>query len=557
MARMIPATGPRGGARCAPAEAWVYERLARGLDERWIVVHGAPWVGRARPGQALQDGQAAFVLAHPQEGILVLEVQGGGVRYEPSTGTWTRTDTTGGLDVIADPYRRAQTAAEALIIKLGEHPLALAQRPFFGHGVVLPDAQVPGRGFAPHATAEITLDLRHRDRLGPAAIALLRRWQQEHPALGLAPSSWWWQAFGDLFLLPREARVLLRDRIHADRERMIELSEAQLRVLDMLARQRRQAVHGTAGTGKTLLAIRKAELLARQGQRVLLTCFNKALGHHLRDATAHVPGIKALHFHELCFDLAELQRRGIEAPTEPNAVRHFYDQELAAYLAEAARARGIQFDALVVDEAQDFLPSWWRALDALMVDPQRSVRYLFFDKAQRLRSDAAQVEGEDEAVELVTNWRNTQAIHGHLLQIEPTMHSAECAAPPGVPVEVEPLRPTYAKALVRVLTRLLSQGGVRPEDVVLLTGRAPGSSRAMRDAAQLAPFRVTLGDEPGAVRVRGVHAFKGMEAPVVILTELPVHVPERARQLHYIGASRATSHLVILADAVLDSGGRP
>ena len=554
MARMIPATGPRGGARCPPAEAWVYDRLARGLDERWTVVHGAPWVGRARPGEPLRDGEATFVVAHPLHGLLVLEVQGGGLRFEPSSGTWTRTDATGSLDVIPDPYRTASHAAEAIVAKLGEHPLASALRPTFGHGVVLPDIQVPGRGFAPHASAEITLDLRQRDKLADGVVALLKRWGKDHPALGLDPNSWWWRAFEDLFLAPRDARVLLRDRIHADRERMIELSEPQLRVLDMLARRRRQAVHGTAGTGKTLLAIRKAELLARQGQRVLLTCYNKALGHHLRDALAHVPNVKALHFHELCFDLADLQRRGIEVPQEPRAAQQFYDVELAEHLAHAAKERGITFDALVVDEAQDFLPNWWRALDALFVDPQRSIRYSFFDQAQRLRADAAPVEGADEAVELVVNWRNTRAIHEHLTQVEPRMRAADCAAPPGLPVEVEPLTPTYAKALVRVLTRLCGQGAVKPEEIVLLTGRAPARSRAVREAAHLLPFRVTTADEPGAIRVRGVQAFKGMEAPVVVLTELPDDMPERARQLHYIGASRATSHLVVLADAVIGGG---
>jgi len=90
---------------------------------------------------------------------------------------------------------------------------------------------------------------------------------------------------------------------------------------------------------------------------------------------------------------------------------------------------------------------------------------------------------------------------------------------------------------------------------VLLTGRAAPTARAVRDAAQLLPFRVTTGDELGAVRVRGVHAFKGMEAPIVILTELQHHPRERVRQLHYIGASRATSHLVILADALVVDGG--
>ena len=47
--------------------------------------------------------------------------------------------------------------------------------------------------------------------------------------------------------------------------------------------------------------------------------------------------------------------------------------------------------------------------------------------------------------------------------------------------------------------------------------------------------------------LRGVQAFKGMESPVVLLTDLQGR--ERQRQLHYIGASRATNLLVVFADA--------
>ena len=86
---------------------------------------------------------------------------------------------------------------------------------------------------------------------------------------------------------------------------------------------------------------------------------------------------------------------------------------------------------------------------------------------------------------------------------------------------------------------------------LILTGRSPKNSHVWNGAEELAPIRLTAGSEPGCVRVVGINAFKGMEAPVVILTELNHLAPQKARQMHYIGASRAVHHLIVLEDAVV------
>ena len=120
-----------------------------------------------------------------------------------------------------------------------------------------------------------------------------------------------------------------------------------------------------------------------------------------------------------------------------------------------------------------------------------------------------------------------------------------------MPVETETLRPHAKNGLRRVLQRICGDGGVKPEDVVILTGRSPKNSHVWNGAEELAPIRLTAGSEPGCVRVVGINAFKGMEAPVVILTELNHLAPQKARQMHYIGASRAVHHLIVLEDAVV------
>jgi superfamily II DNA or RNA helicase len=65
----------------------------------------------------------------------------------------------------------------------------------------------------------------------------------------------------------------------------------------MLDADRRVAVAGPAGAGKTLTAAEKAPRLAAQGFDVLFTCFNRPLADHLRRTLADEPRIRNCWFH--------------------------------------------------------------------------------------------------------------------------------------------------------------------------------------------------------------------------------------------------------------------
>ena len=547
MARMIPAHPRADASRRNHA---IFEVFRTELSDQWTAIHGAAWVARVGRDGTLHDGQVDWVLAHRDYGILALNLIEGGLLCDPSAQSWTVPGPDGVLRRIADPYASARTSSVALVGKLGEHPQALPSQPSHGYGVLIPDALVPPRGFAAHASADITIDRQGFSRLAESVVQLAQRWAIKAPATGNAPTRWWWQALEDLFLAPREARTLLNQRLADDHAAMVALSPQQFGVLDLLGRVRRQTVYGPAGTGKTLLAMPKARLLARQGMRVLLTCYNKALGQHMRQAMADEPGVTTAHFHEACYEVGGLDRSKVKAPQGPDAaVRLFFDAELPQRMQQAGQQNGPAFDAVIVDEAQDFLASYWRALDAWLINPEQAVRYLFYDDAQRLRPDAAPVPGADQALVLTTNWRNTQAIHAHLALVEPAMASARCLAPPGVAVQHELGRPNPGRALKRVLQRLCGEGGVKPADVVVLTGRSSKQSIYRDFEEVLKPWRLRVGDSDGQILLTSIQAFKGMEAPVVVLTELDHLTSAEARVLHYVGASRATALLVIMDDA--------
>src|SRR5690606_17266819 len=58
---------------------------------------------------------------------------------------------------------------------------------------------------------------------------------------------------------------------------ILRASGQQMKVLEYISHHPRARIAGVAGSGKTLLAVERALRFAHNGQRTLLTCFNRAL----------------------------------------------------------------------------------------------------------------------------------------------------------------------------------------------------------------------------------------------------------------------------------------
>jgi hypothetical protein len=118
------------------AEKKVFEALS-GLESSFIVFYSVAW--QARKDGYTRDGEADFVIAHPDYGVLVLEVKGGGVAYDATTGQWITTDRYGESFVI-DPVEQARKSHYTLLDKLKDLPEWDSSRFLtIGHAVCFPD----------------------------------------------------------------------------------------------------------------------------------------------------------------------------------------------------------------------------------------------------------------------------------------------------------------------------------------------------------------------------------------------------------------------------------
>jgi superfamily I DNA/RNA helicase len=219
-------------------------------------------------------------------------------------------------------------------------------------------------------------------------------------------------------------------------------------------------------------------------------------------------------------------------------------------LLEALRRVPQRFDALVVDEGQDFLEAWWYPLQFCLADPDRGVLYVFHDDNQQVYRRAPSFPSGLIEVTLHENLRNTQRIHAvtsRFYRGEPV----RAVGPEGRFVEgvVVGSKDDIEQAVSGVLERLIKKEYASPEDIAVLLGWAP-SSPLKRDT-QIGEFQVTRDQaaEPGRILLESVRRFKGLERPIVVLTAIDELPPEEADALLYVGLSRARIHLVVVAKA--------
>lgn len=139
---------------------------------------------------------------------------------------------------------------------------------------------------------------------------------------------------------------------------------------------------GVAGGGKTQALAYRAAKLASQGQHVLIISFNITLWHYIRDMIARAPfnfpwsNITFNHFHGFCRDrLHEFDQNWPHGPSQTEFDSH---EEYAAAREEFFRAtvpeavvkaltakqhRYQRYDAILIDEGQDYYVEWYELLD--------------------------------------------------------------------------------------------------------------------------------------------------------------------------------------------------
>ncbi|WP_118180259.1 ATP-binding domain-containing protein [Paraburkholderia phosphatilytica] len=319
----------------------------------------------------------------------------------------------------------------------------------------------------------------------------------------------------------------------------------------------RLRVIGTAGSGKTQLAVQVMKDAVARGQRPLYVCFNRPLADHI--AKVAPPEASVTNYHHLCAAVAR------EAGTPPDFTAPDVFTQLEAIFARTAIDARRQCDVLIVDEGQDFQQPWVAALERLL--RPGGAWWWLEDPLQNLYMRApVELPGWTELKE-TTNYRSPRDILDFVRDVVggevPLAASLASGSPfDGSDVSVSVYDETHAaqsavEATKRAITQALSLG-FRKQDIVVLSFRGREGS-VLTAVEQLGPHRLRsfsgqydLFGNPeyreGDVLLESIYRFKGQSAPCVILTEVDFTAfDERAARKLFVGATRATMKLIVVA----------
>lgn len=496
------------------AECEVYDKLELVLGDGWSVYYSRPWWGISDRGGEI-DGEADFIVAHVDTGILFIEVKGGLVRHDPTTGTWTSRERLGITHKIKDPVQQAMKSKHELFKKFRANPAWPAGRVRLRHGVILPDCEPEDSGLVAGFEQELfCFSTGLRDRFYTWLSKRLSSHADHRHDTERGPGTGGIAAIDATIAAPARLKVPLHRELESDvASQDMLLTGAQLQAILFIDAHARVVVEGGAGTGKTLVAAELAVRHAQEGRDTLLCCLSEPLAWSLKRRIGNRSNLKVM-------TLAEMR-------------------------SAASQGRLGPFSAVIVDEAQDVDWAEWDMVESCV--GKSGVLRVLFDSNQAVYRARDDLETRLQAagVPLRLNVRNTKRIAA---VTEPLYRGPliQClGAEGGVPLMIEASGEDGVNQVVKVVRELVSGQSLAPGDVAVLASDSKTVEKITLELVQ-AGLKATDGltRTAGAVIVETIARFKGLESLAVVL--FADRTCANNTELAYVGVSRARALLVVI-----------
>ncbi len=574
MAHMYPADGPSADTT-SHGEIKVYQALQM-LDDSYHIFHHTPWFEKPsiKSNDRYKIGENDFVIIHPAKGIIVLEIKGGSVRLDGKK-FYTRPllgPGKGREHEDSNPFEQGRNFLFALRRFLQETYTTAKYIDMYRviEAVWFPDITWTQTDMLQFDRRQIfdELDLAAPEKALDRVYGILKQ-SVSFPAMSddalqrvikvLAPGG-----------KPHQTLQALFER---NRRKLDQLTEEQVNGLRNMRLLKRIAFYGGAGTGKTVLAFEIAAQLADEGMRVLFLCFNFEQAEFLRGNNHEKPSDHAPRF-DIRYPVLLYKHLADLAKHDPKLIDNLkiFDSrdrlEIAALMTQCIdtlsanpQAPPWQFDAIIIDEAQNLALPFWNPIQRLLSDPKEGRLYIFFDESQQIDVAAQELkpilDGFENKVPLEKNVRNTRQIYALMREFNPNL-PAMTPTTSGKEVRYINLKPyqrgnvpredAEIAALTATLDTLVAEE-VDERDILLITCRSNFRTRFgnLESVGNHTLRKIRLKEKVGAIKVASIRTAIGLESNVVIIAELDGLVEDRSRsRLIYTAVSRARNHLIVL-----------
>ena len=479
------------------------------------------------------ESETDFVIFHKKHGVICLEAKAGHIKYKD--GYWYYAS---GIPMHNDgPFNQARSNKWKLIKYIkNSKACALVDKCKFLHAVWFPsvsDNELRSMTLPPEADKALVLT---KEALADPEKFLTRIYSIELPNRI------------ETNLTEAEAQKLIREifcpqfnvfpsaSLDSDLKKLVfhRLLREQAGILNFLEDQRSASINGAAGTGKTMIAIEKAQRNAAENQSTLFLCYNSQLKKFLSENYSN----PKIHYYTIAGLACKLCNT-----TFPDYKR------MKNVLEDMYFSGTFPYDHVVVDEGQDFGSEILEQTDILQLihdliidnEEKNGTFYVFYDRLQLIQADKIPqfIEDSDCKLTLYRNCRNTENIAVTSLRpISERKPKLLENAVKGTPAKIH-FCDTEAKAMEELdmtIDNILAEGF---KDVVILTCKTEDSSllkSGIKDGRYRNKYRFTT-----------CRKFKGLEADAIILIDVDGESfnPDNVL-IYYVGTSRARLRLDVI-----------
>ena len=520
---------PKDIAQYAPtdSEQIVYYELKQQLPDSFEVFYSVSWT-YTKNGRK-EKSEADFVVVSPDYGFLCFEVKGGsGIRVIDNE--WTLLDNIhGDRKLPRSPYDQAE-ASMYFFKSAYANEYSIDYQGIYGAGVIFPFYAVDDIEKLSNRSAVCTIDSTGLNDLYNRIKKMFKFWGGTSFGFKLYEKNQH-KTFVEI--------ICKRIAIDAAAGALVKYKERQLDVINrvqdgyiyFLSNIRQFYIRGGAGTGKTWIAMKMANMEADIPEhKVLFLCASPHLADMIRNQTNSDVDV---------WDIDSLVK---EVSKEPS----MYVAPKYIGVVDSLKSDLPQYDAIFIDEAQDFSEDLAFLVKSLLVDEHKSRLGVFYDDVQILRDssfgDAFMISTPPFL--LHENIRNTANIYAWAME-ETELGTDVITNPVEGPTPVSE-RIMDSKHLVHRLENLfkryLDEEGLSTSSLVVLVEEEDPFIDSFNGKIAKWSFVKEQAINNDEIQVASVENYKGLEADMVIY----IHGKDVTDNMNYIAYTRARYYLLEL-----------
>jgi hypothetical protein len=485
-----------------------------------------------------------FIIAMPEQAIICLEVKGGIINYNGATNSWTQNG-----HHIDSPDGQSSSSAHSLIKTYSE----LLRGMVVGWGVCFPESQIKDPTSLPGSINEAQLiDLMKFNYLEDSLKSLFQFTQQQFPHK-TGTKKWEYEKFKSQLLRNIGFVQILSTKIKYDENRFIELTNYQLELFKRISTNKNIITSGPAGCGKTIVAKTIAQDLLNVGKTVLFLCFNRTLANKIRyEFDKYESNIEVATFHSIAKRIIEKQDETWWKDNGKNKAEDFWDIEIPIKLNESITLDELKFDAIIIDEGQDFKEFWYETIFKL-AKPD-SFKLVFMDEMQNIFGNYTAIPNAESFIKysLPENCRNTKNIVKYLSNVLQTEIKSFEKTPQGDEIIYKEFKNQIEeqKYLLDEIKALTKEHEISTDQLLILLNSEKVES-CLANTTKAGSLPIVSLDRSGrmernSINFTTINTFKGLEADIVFVVDID-KIPEKQKlEKLYTEASRARFKLYVL-----------